>query len=447
MSWKKEAYWYDWEKPQKKGNRKKEEVKDPKAKGKENVFLVGYDGKAVEVDEQSGSSWASSQSTSQEAQMQAENRRLKDAMRYMLEKVAPTDEEKAKIPDSVKELVQIDPRESIRLRQKELNEERKKINKLDKAKDTMEKKSKSFQSWKETIESGIRKEEKRHSSELAEISAEIKSLERQRDGIEPIPVDSEGAGESEDAELRVENRRLQQELTGLRSEMQDVVAYTMQQEQRQTQMMEQLQAQMMGLVSAIQGSTLTTPPTVTSPDQDVKSRRKTLGIVLQEEKTEGRSLTKVKQEDGRERSRTPDAERRAAKQPKIAPDYESQQLKTELARYPEECQMAVLQTIHQDPDAYVTWEAVSNMIVATHTQMLNACVEVELSKEMEESRGGRSGMEHLPIQAHPVLQPFGKSQVKNKKLGDGPYSPPGLGNPPAVMTPDGGRIPAMERMS
>ena len=45
--------------------------------------------------------------------------------------------------------------------------------------------------------------------------------------------------------------------------------------------------------------------------------------------------------------------------------------------------MAVLQTIHQDPDAYVTWEAVSNMIVATHTQMLNACVEVELSKEME----------------------------------------------------------------
>ena len=311
----------------------------------------------------------------------------------------------------------------------------------------MEKKSKNFQSWKETIESGIRKEEKRHSSELAEISAEIKSLERQRDGVEPIPIDSEGEGESEDPELRAENRRLQQELTGLRSEMQDVVAYTMQRDQRQAQMMEQLQAQMMGLVSAIQGSTLTSPPPVTSPDQDVKSRRKTLGIVLQEEKIEGKSLTKVKQEDGRERSRTPDAERRAAKQPKIAPDYESQQLKTELARYPEECQMAVLQTIHQDPDAYVKWEAVSNLIVSIHTQMLNACVAVDLNKELEVPTSGRSEPGHLPIQDHPVLQPFGKSQVKSKKQGDGPYTPPGLGHISAAMTPDGGRISAMERMS
>ena len=446
MSWKNEVYWYDWGKQQKKGNRKKEDARDGKAKGK-NVFLVGYDGKMVEVDDQPGSSWQSSQSTSQEAQMQTENRRLKEAMRFMLDKVAPTDAEKAEIPEEVKELVKIDPRESIRLRQKELNEERKKINKLDKAKDTMDKKSKNFQSWKETVESGIRKEEKRHSSELAEISAEIKSLERQRDGVDPIQVDSEGEEEGDESQLQVKNQRLQKELAELRSDMQNVMAYTMQQDQKNAQMMEQLQSQLMSLVSVVQGSVLTTPPPANSPNQEVKGRKKTLGTILQEEQAEGRALTKVKQEESRERARTPDIDRRAAKQPKIAQEFESQQLKTELARYPEECQMAVLQTIHQDPEAYVTWEAVSNLIVATHTQMLNACVEAELNKDMVDMEGQQRLTEHLPIQAHPVLRPFGKSQMKTKKVGDGPYTPPGLRHQSIVATPDGGKMSTMERMS
>ena len=446
MSWNKEAYWYDWEKPQKKGNRKKEELQDAKNKGKKQVFLMGYDGKAVDVEDSAGASWQSSSSNVQEVNMQTENRRLKEAVRFMLGKIAPTDEEKASIPDDVKELVRIDPRESIRLRQKELNEERKKINKLDKAKDTMEKKSTSFQSWKETIESGIRKEEKRHSNELAEISAEIKSLERQRDGVDPIHVDSEDEEVGDEVGLRKENRRLQEEVTGLRSDMQTVMAYTMQQEQKNAQMMEQLQAQMMGLVSALQGSVLTTPPPATSPTQDVKIRKKTLGMALQEEKAEGKAMTKVK-EECRERSRTPEAERRAVKQPKITQDFESQQLKTELARYPEECQMAVLQTIQQDPEAYVSWEAVSNMIIATHNRMLQACVEVPMDKSAEAPPGLLLPSEHLPISAHPVMQPFGKSLTKSKKMGEGPYSPSALSRLPAARTPDGGSLPAMERMS
>ena len=447
MSWKKEAYWYEWERPHKKGNRKKEDQGDTKTKGKKNVLLVGYDGKAVDVDS-AGSSWQQSQPLSQETQALTENRRLKEAMRFMLDKVAPTDAEKAEIPDEVKELVRIDPRESIRLRQKELNEERKKINKIDKTKDSIDKKSKNFQVWKETVETGIRQEEKRHTSEMAELAQELKSLERQRDGIEPITVDTDDEEEPH-RELVKENRQLHKEISSLKTDLQEVVAYTSQLDQKNARMMEQLQAQMMSLVGAIQGNVMTPHVPVACPEQNVKGRRKTLGTVLEKEKKEKDSLAKVKEEPGRGRSRTPDAERRVAKIPKVIQDYESQQLKDELLKYPEECQMAVLQTIQQDPEDYKTWDAVLGLIVTTHTQMLHACVGMGDGSTVPgaETAASVGPVELLPLQSHPVLQPFGKTSTRSRQLGDGPYTPPGLHHSSMALTPDGGRKSLMEGMS
>lgn len=393
MSWKKEANWQTWEYPSKKGNRKKDELKNKEKK--KNAVLIGYDGKAVDLDESSSSSWRSSQSSSQEAQIQAENRKLREAMRFLLNKVAPTDEEKEQIPEDVKELVRIDPREQLRLRQKELNEERKQLTKLEKAKDSLDKKSKNFQSWKETVETGIRSEEKRHSTELAEISAEIKSLERQRDGIEPIQVDTD---EEDDAGIREENKRLHKEISGLKADLREVAAYTTQLDKKNGMMMEQMSHQLQTIMSCFQSLAPMGPMPEWSPQQRVHAR----GTIAEEIKRNGPKQVETKKED---RSRSP-ARRSGEDQdaepvwPEEAVDtagevVDEAEIKAFLSGLPEEIQMQFIQLREGEPERYQT---------RSEIQYLMAYV----MEQEKQARGSASGTEKsvpLPLTDLQVEEP------------------------------------------
>eukprot|EP00913_Durusdinium_trenchii_P009899 g9291.t1 len=295
-----------------------------------------------------------------------ENRQLKEVMRFMLTKIAAPEE----IPEAVADLVKEDPRESIKMRQKELNAERKSVNKLMKVREQINKKEQKYQSWKHEIQDGLQREEKRHAGVITELQQQLKALEREKDGVDPILIDSDG-----DEEAPGGNGRLRAELTEVKSQMQEFVTYTTQMEAKNAMILEQLQVQMMGLVGALQGSTLTARPPIASPEQEVKQNRKTLGLVLGMEKSAEPGTVKVKEELHRGRSRSPTAEHRQPKIPKVANEYESTQLKTELMRYPEECQMAVLQMIQEAPESYRSWASVQELIVSTHNRMLMACVD------------------------------------------------------------------------
>eukprot|EP00913_Durusdinium_trenchii_P012304 g11553.t1 len=345
---------------------------------------VSYDAHVVNigVGEQFSSGFVGANPNSKipEAQIQAENRKLREAMRFLLNKVAPTDEEKEQIPEDVKELVRIDPREQLRLRQKELNEERKQLTKLEKAKDSLDKKSKNFQSWKETVETGIRSEEKRHSTELAEISAEIKSLERQRDGIEPIQVDTD---EEDDAGIREENKRLHKEISGLKADLREVAAYTTQLDKKNGMMMEQMSHQLQTIMSCFQSLAPMGPMLEWSPQQRVHAR----GTIAEEIKRNGPKQVETKKED---RSRSP-ARRSGEDQdaepvwPEEAVDtagevVDEAEIKAFLSGLPEEIQMQFIQLREGEPERYQT---------RSEIQYLMAYV----MEQEKQARGSASGTE------------------------------------------------------
>ena len=101
-------------------SKKRAKEKNPANSGgqqQERQFLIGYDGKKVELKQPAGSLSLSSASSS----ATDENKILKEAVRYLLSKTPEPEE----VPHGVKSLVAVDPREELRLRQKELNQEKK----------------------------------------------------------------------------------------------------------------------------------------------------------------------------------------------------------------------------------------------------------------------------------------------------------------------------------
>lgn len=189
------------------------------SQGKQTIYFLGYDGKAIEVDLPDSSSGGASSGASGEVALQQENQKLREAMKFVVEQITPNAEAKEKLPDHVKDLLKEDPRQNLKQRQKELNEERKQLNKLAKVKEALEKKEAKYNNWHHTMTAGFKKEEKRYTTEIAELQEEVKSLERQRDGIDPIEVD-----DSEEESNAV--RYLHKEIGDLKEGMSQMIVYT-----------------------------------------------------------------------------------------------------------------------------------------------------------------------------------------------------------------------------
>ena len=176
MSWRQEKWTAkDWKQWQGKKNDKKPN-KEQKGKPETSGFVMySHDGKRVELkgNAEPGKRSGSSSASQSDGSIKEENQKLKDAIRRMLQAEKPEDADL----DTVRTLVKVDPREEIRQRQRQLNQERRILNKAENLKETLHKKEHSYQSWKHNMQEGLAQEDRRLSKEIAELQAEIKAAE------------------------------------------------------------------------------------------------------------------------------------------------------------------------------------------------------------------------------------------------------------------------------
>ncbi|CAK8985713.1 unnamed protein product [Durusdinium trenchii] len=203
MSW--QGYYEDGWKSANPQRWKNKDKKQPKKKD-EGFLIYGYDGKKVKVDEPV-SKGQSSQS-SLESSLREENTKLKRAMQFVMEKIS----EKDKVPEEYTELVKISPRELLKQKQRELNEERKSLNRLSKAKENLEKEESRWESWKERMDRGFLQEQKRHAEALAGLKEEIKNIEQEGDDEATMVSDSD---DDSKATIKKQFKEIQEGLVGL----------------------------------------------------------------------------------------------------------------------------------------------------------------------------------------------------------------------------------------
>ena len=426
MPWKKGQDWYwdqsQWNVP--KGRKDNKNTKDGK------TFLIGYDGRRIEVEGDGGSYGHGWSYGSQEAQLKEENQKLKETMRNMMAKDAMKE-----VPKEVIDLVQEDPRETLKAKQRELNLERKALNRLCKVKEEITRKDQKFQAWRESVNGGVRQEEKRHSGVMAELQAELKRLEKVNSGeADPETLEIE----SDEDELRQEASMLKKELKMIKSQFRDYTEYATQMETRNARMFEAMQIQMAQLLGAVQGSRLAGEIPVTSPKQEVKPP-KTIGAEVKRE-------SGTPSPERRGRSRTP-SKRARLSMSKEGLQYSFEELQSEITQLPEVCQQRVLQVITEKPTEFVTWSSALQLIQDVKETMQGTKRDVDpvlvATAESTSCEPGDGLGAALPTLEHPC-RPFRRFNGKDKM---GPYATPGRLPKDTAKTPDGSVRASMDLMS
>lgn len=422
MPWKRDQAW-QWTDSQWKARPNRKQEKDQQTnKGK--PIMTGYDGKQVYV---GGSQQHSAASSSQETSLREENHRLREAIKFVVGKVA-TEEE---IPDFLKDITKENPREILKQKQKALNEERKNLNRLEKVREQIAAKETKFTEWKHSVKEGVLQEEKRHSTQVAELQAKLKSIEQGEEDA-AIVVDSDGEA---DVKKDARSRQLEQELGTMKEQMQQMISYTAHMEAKNNMMLEQIQMQMSTLIGGMAGATLAEGMKPNSPEQHVHHRR-----VM--------DVIDTSKRDAAPRSRSP-AKRAKVNQvtlssPRANPklDYSPTKLKGVLADLPEEVQSKALGIMNSDPHKYATFVAVDELIqtllqvwnleqaptIRTEEGLPDHLTEVGMT---DSSVGMAAAVTPLPIAVstehdgkRDALRPFGRFKP-NKEGPAGPYTSPG----------------------
>ena len=342
-------------------NRKKEEPK-------ERPVLYGFDGKPVHRD--GGLGRPSSQSASkQELSVAEENSKLKATIRFLAQKVAATEE----VPEDVQDYLKEDPRESLKARQRELNQERKVLNRTAKLKDDIRKKEEKFKTWKEDIEAGVKSETQRVNSTLAELQEALKAAENG----EVIHLEDDEPTDKIPSTVR-------QEMEALRAGYGQMESYMCQMEARNQQMA----AQMQNMMETFQTMVLLKSPSKWSPQHPVAPAAFRADP---KEKSRSRSPIRVKTEE-----------------------MEG----FDLGMVPEAVQMCALQRMQDDPNQFKTGPQVEELIARA----------LEEFKEAQSKPIATMVPDAMTSQA---LKPFGKSALPKKAERAAPY-PNGL---PVITTP------------
>ncbi|CAK9026497.1 unnamed protein product [Durusdinium trenchii] len=210
--------------------------KEQKGKPETSGFVMySHDGKRVELkgNAESGKRSGSSSASQSDGSIKEENQKLKDAIRRMLQAEKPEDADL----DAVRTLIKVDPREEIRQRQRQLNQERRILNRAENLKETLHKKENSYQSWKRNMQEGLAQEDRRLSKELAELQAEIKAAE------EKELNDAEMDGEPSDVDptlVDVTRQVVQDELKEMKDQMGQFASYAAQMERQNQHLTEQV---------------------------------------------------------------------------------------------------------------------------------------------------------------------------------------------------------------
>ena len=399
----------NWQGQWKKGNNSK----------KEEPLLRGYDGKRIDIEdgEQPSSSWQSYGWG--DSAIREENKQLKEAMKFVLSKVATPEE----MPEEIVSLVKENPREALRQKQKELNAERKALTKIIKTREQLDKTQERFQRWKKNITAGVNTEEKRHQTEVAEMQTRLQSLERGESG-EPAPIEVESDGE--------ENKTLKKELADVKDTFEKFATYTSAVEQKNANMLEQMQMQIATLVGCLQGTAIPTIPTKSSPEQMVRPRAAC--IKIKEEKDADQERRK------RERSRSPPASGETSSKMAQASSFD-QAIQQEMTQYPEKCQMLAWQMMQEKPEEYQSLEVVQDLLRNVHHQLLQE------SAISETSKNGETTSSALPVAHSQALCPFRKTVNRFRQSAEGPYTPKGEKPKPLETTPGGGQFLNVDVMS
>ena len=197
--------------------------------------MYSHDGKRVELkgNAESGKRSGSSSASQSDGSIKEENQKLKDAIRRMLQAEKPEDADLG----AVRTLIKVDPREEIRQRQRQLNQERRILNRAENLKETLHKKENSYQSWKHNMQEGLAQEDRRLSKELAELQAEIKAAE------EKELNDAEMDGEPSDVDptlVDVTRQVVQDELKEMKDQMGQFASYAAQMERQNQHLTEQV---------------------------------------------------------------------------------------------------------------------------------------------------------------------------------------------------------------
>lgn len=376
MSWNAWQGYQRWEKPKYKKEKDKPAA-DPK-KDKVKATFVGYDGKPTEVLEEShGFVPSSSSATSAEAALKEENKLLKEAMR----KIKESKESQVVDEPEIATLLEKNPREDIKERQKLLNQERKTVNRVEKIKASIAEEEKRFASWKRYMETGLKQEEHRHGSALKELYVELKEAEK--------------SGKETDASMEAPGTPQAEELQEVKSQLHDFMTYAAAMEKRQLQMAEQM-TMMFGAMQA--GFLGHHPNSPQHPFTSGDGSRKPEG---DPENSLGRS----------DRSRSSKREREEIEEEQdeewLQQEIPPEEITAEVARLNEPTQTMVLQYMKDQPLCCKTRKDFGQLV-----------------QKMERGEDFHLGKILLPMSNARALMPFGKAPREKQKEGASPYHTP-----------------------
>ena len=375
MSWNAWQGYQRWEKPKAKKEKDKSAADTKKDKGK--IPFVGYDGKSIEVQEEhSGLSHSSSSATSAEVALKEENKILKEAMR----KIKEGKESQVVEEPEIATLLEKNPREDIKERQKLLNQERKTINRVEKIKASIAEEEKRFASWKRYMETGLKQEEQRHGSALKELYAELKEAEQ--------------SGKEADAAMDASDAAQSEELREVKSQLNSFMTYAAAMEKRQLQMAEQMTMMFGAMQAGFMGHNPDSPQHPFATKEEEKhpedSRERSLG--------------------GSDRSRSGKREREeteAEQEEWMQQEIPADELTAEIGRLSEPMQTVVLHHMKEKPAAFKTRRAFADLLMKVESGE-EICVEPAMR----------------PMRFTKALLPFGKAPRVKTKEGISPYRTP-----------------------
>ena len=226
MAWKAQRWnqraesWKDsWpqEEAPRRSRKDKGQAKQKDQKHGSQPVMYGHDGKPIEIDVGGTTSSSSSVSSSS---LEQENRTLREALRTLVAEAKNPES----IPAGVRELTVVDPREDLRMRQRELNKEKKALTKVEKIRSDIEKNESSYSRWKQGIHSGLEKAEKRHTDLLHQLQTDLKLIEAKGD--------NQMEDGSEEEEESKSSKALVREVDEMKAHMGQMATYVQRMEQR-----------------------------------------------------------------------------------------------------------------------------------------------------------------------------------------------------------------------
>ena len=185
MAWRQsKGAWNTWGRESQNKNTGKGKPKKSGQSQEGGQGYVGYDGKRVTLP-----CSQQSQASSKEASQHGKLERQMETIKAMLSQMATSGS--IVIPEGVKELLQDSPGKDLRERQRELNEERRQMQKVKSLQQQIQKEKEAYANWLQYQKDMMRVESKRHEDKLEELQERLKQAKEGPMVAQAMEEDSE----------------------------------------------------------------------------------------------------------------------------------------------------------------------------------------------------------------------------------------------------------------